>query len=155
MAVTLTPVAGVLVEVSAAAPATFDETGYNALTFTPVGGFDQVPDLGDAYEDQSFDSVTDGRIPYRGILDPGGGEFGMADDPADAGQVILKGAFDAAKGSAAEKISMRIRDETGAYTAAQVMVSSWRRSYGGSNDIVRRNVTIRAIPGTVTEGTET
>jgi len=154
MAVTLTPVAGVVVEVSAAAPATFDETGFNALSFTEVGGFDQVPDLGDAYEDQSFDSVTDGRIPYRGILDPGGGEFGMADDPADGGQIILKAAFGAAKGSAAEKISMRIRDETGAYTAAQVLVSSWRRSYGGAQDIVRRSVSVRAIPGTVAEGSD-
>lgn len=155
MAVTLTPVSGVLVEVSAAAPATFDETGYNALTFTAVGGFDQVPDIGDGYEEQVFDSVTDGRIPYRGILDPGGGEFGMADDPADAGQIILKAAFDAAKGSVGERISMRIRDETGNYTAAQVMVSNWRRSYGGAQDIIRRQVNIRAIPGTVAEGNET
>lgn len=154
MAVTLTPVAGVVVEVSAAAPATFNETGYNALTFTAVGGFDNVPSLGNAYEEQAFDSVTDGRIPYRGILDPGGGEFGMADDPTDAGQVILKAAFDAAKGSAAEKISMRIRDEAGNYTAAQVMVSTWRRSYGGAQDIIRRTVNVRAIPGTVAEGTD-
>jgi len=154
MAVTLTPVAGVLVEVSAAAPATFDEAGYNALTYTSVGGFDQVPDFGNRYEDQQFDSITDGRIPFRGILDPGGGEAGMADDPADAGQVILKAAFDAAKGSAAARISMRIRDETGNYTAMQVHVSSWARSYGGANDIVRRSVTIRAIPGTVAEGNE-
>ena len=154
MAVTLVPIAGMTIEVSAAAPATFDETGYNALTYTAVGGFDTIPDLGGAYEDQSFDSITEGRIPYRGIRDAGGGEVSMADDTADAGQIILKAAFDAAKGSSGEKISYRVRDENGDYTAAQILVGGWRVVGGGANDIKRRSATIRIIPGTVVEGNE-
>lgn len=153
MAVTLTPTAGVVVEVSATAPASFDKTGYEAVTYTAVGGFDNVPEIGDAYEMQQFDSVTDGRIPYRGILDGGGGDVNMADDPTDAGQILMKAAFDAAKGSTAEKLTYRIRDENGNYTAAQVLVGGWRRTYGGANDIIRRMAAIQTIPGTIVEDT--
>ncbi|MDG4650115.1 hypothetical protein P6F26_16830 [Roseibacterium sp. SDUM158017] len=151
MAVTLTPTAGVIVEVSAADPATFDKAGYNALTYTAVGGFDNIGEIGDGYEAQAFDSITDGRIPYRGILDAGEIDANMADDVTDAGQVILKAAFDAAKGATEEVISMRVRDQSGNYTACQIMVVTWRRAFGGANDIIRRAAQLRIIPGTVVE----
>lgn len=154
MAVNITPTAGVKIQVSAAAPATFNETGYNALTWTDVGGVDDGGEIGDAYEMQSFDSLTDGRIPYRGILDGGTISASLADDPADAGQVLMKAAFDAAKGAAAEKLSYRVIDESSNYTAAQVLVGSWRRQFGGANDLIRRMAEMRVIPGTVAEGTQ-
>ena len=154
MAVNLTPVAGQVVEVSATAPATFDVTGYNALTYTEVGGFDTIASFGDAYEMQTFDSISEGRIPYRGIQDGGGGEMSMADDPADAGQILLKAAFDAAKGSTAEKISVRIRDESDNYIAMQCLVGSWSLEFGGANDIKRRMTELRSIPGTIVEGAD-
>lgn len=151
MATTLTPTAGSTVAVSAAAPATFDTTGYGALTFTTVNGFDTIGAIGDGYEVQNFDSITDGRIPYRGIRDGGSIEANMADMPADAGQVILKAAFDAAKGSAGEKISVKITDPNSKETYAQVIVSEWRRNYGGANDVIRRQATLVTIPGTIVE----
>jgi hypothetical protein len=151
MAVTLTPTAGVIVEVSAADPATFDKAGYNALSWSAVGGFDNIGEIGDGYEMQSFDSITDGRIKYRGILDAGEIDANMADDPTDAGQVILKAAFDAAKGSTEEVISLRIRDEGGFYTAMQVKVGTWRRAYGGANDVIRRAAQLAVEPGSVVE----
>lgn len=155
MAVNLTPTAGVIVEVSADDPATFDKAGYNALTYTAVRGFDNIGEIGDGYEAQAFDSITDGRIPYRGILDAGEVDANMAADDTDAGQVILKAAFDAAKGSTEEVISMRVRDENGNYTACQFMVVTWRRVYGGSSDIIRRAAQLRIIPGSVVEADTT
>lgn len=155
MAVTLTPTAGVLVQVSAADPATFNAAGYEALTWTNVGGFDNIGEIGDGYEMQNFDSITDGRLKYRGILDAGEIEANMADDPADAGQVILKAAFDAAKGSTGEVISLRIIDQSDNYTACQIKVGTWRRNYGGANDVIRRAAMLAVEPGSVVEATET
>lgn len=152
MAVTLVPVAGQVVEVSATAPSAFTETAYNVPTYTAVGGFDNIANFGDAYEMQTFDSVAEGRIPYRGIQDGGGGEMSMADDPADPGQILLKAAFDAAKGSTAEKITVRIRDENDNYIAFQAIVGSWGLQFGGANDVKRRMAELRAIPGSIVEG---
>ena len=154
MAVTLTPTAGVKIQVSAAAPATFDKAGFEALTWTDVGGFDNAGEMGDGYEAQNFDSLTDGRIPYRGILDGGSVDANMADDPADEGQVIMKAAFDAAKGSSTELLSYRVIDQSNNYTAGQAMVVTWRRNFGGANDVIRRSAQLRLIPGTIVEDTE-
>lgn len=154
MAVTLTPTAGVLVQVAADDPATIDAAGYEALTWVNVGGFDNIGEIGDGYEMQNFDSITDGRIKYRGILDAGEIPANMADDPTDPGQVILKAAFDAPKGSTGEVISLRVIDGNNNYTACQIKVNTWRRNYGGANDIIRRAATMPVEPGSVIEATE-
>jgi len=151
MPTNLTPTAGSTLAVSASAPATFDASGYGALTFTDVGGFDDLGTIGDGYEMQSFDSIVDGRIPFRGIQDGGSFELNMADDPTDAGQIIMKAAFDAGKGTAAEKISVEITAPNGAIQYAQVIVGSWRKNYGGANDVIRRQAEVVTIPGTIVE----
>jgi len=155
MAVTLTPTAGVLVQVSDDVPATFDAAGYEAVTWTNVSGFETVPNIGDGYEMAQFDSVTDGRIPYRAIQTGGDAQdINIADDPEDPGQILMKAAFDAAKGSTAERLAFRIMDQNDNYTAAQVLVGTWERQFGGASDIIRRMATVQSIPGTIVEATE-
>lgn len=154
MALTLTPVAGIVVEVSAAAPATFDEAGYNLLTWTAFDDYDNVPSLQAGYEMQNFDGVRTGRIPFRGIKAGRVETFRVPDNPADGGIVIAKAAYDAAKGSAAEKMSIRVRDENDNYEAAQVLVGNFSAIYGGANDLKNREIEIGVIPGTEAEGND-
>lgn len=151
MAVNLRSTAGVVVSASAAAPATFDAAGYAALTWTPVNGFDNIGQIGEVDEVGNFDSITDGRIKYRAISDPGEMSMNIADDPDDAGQVILAAGKAAGKGSAGEKISLRIEDGAGVGTYAQVLVSSWARDYGGASDVQRRVAVLPIIAGTIVE----
>lgn len=151
MPIQLRPTAGTKVYVSAAAPATIDAAGYGALTWTEVAGFDQIGEIGEMDEVGNFDSITEGRIKYRSISDPGEIEGSPADLPSDPGQVILKGAKAAAKGSAAEVISFRVEDEAGFGTYARVMVSKWTRTYGGATDVQIRNATMPVIAGTIVE----
>ena len=152
MALNLRPTAGSKVYAVAAAPATFDATGYAALTWdTEVGGFDQVPEMGNAYESGTFDAVASGRHKYRAILDPGDEDVSFADIPDDPGQIVLKAAFDAPRGGAGETISIKIEDEAGYGTYARVKVSRWRRAYGGAVDLIMRNSQFMVEPGTVVE----
>lgn len=151
MAIQLNPSAGTKVYVSAAAPATFDETGYAALTWTEVKGFSNAGNIGDSMEVGNFDSLTDGRIKYRSINDPGQIDASMADDPSDAGQIILKAAFAAGRGSSAELVSLRIEAADGSGTYAQSMVAGWQRAFGGAADIIMRNTTLPIKAGTVVE----
>jgi len=155
MAVSLTPVAGVVVEVSADAPATFDESGYNALTYSSFNDYDNVPSILSGFEMQSFDGIREGRAPYRGIKTGAQSEMRVPDDPADPGIIVVKAAFEAAKGSAAEVISLRVRDQNGNYEAAQALVGNFSTVYGGSNDLKLRLIEVGVIPGTEAEGTDT
>lgn len=152
MPVNLQPTAGSTVSVSAALPATFDVVGYAALTWTDAAGFDNLGQLGDMYEVGTFDDIVDGRQKYRAINDAGSVDGNKADDPADPGQIIMQAAFDAAKGSTAERFAYRIQSEDGSKgTYATLLVAGWQRVFGGASDVWMRALIMPAIPGTVKE----
>lgn len=154
MSVTLTPVAGIVIEVCATEPATYDETGYNALSWTAFNDYDNVPSIFGGYEMQTFAGIRTGNIPYRGQRVGRTETFNVPDDDTDAGLTIVDAAFDAAKGSTAEKMSIRVRDENNKYEAAVVLVGNNTAIYGGSNDVKRREIEIGVIPNTEARGTE-
>ena len=152
MAIQLRPTSGTRVYLSTTLPATADAAGYGAIAdWAEFAGFDNIGEIGDMDEVGNFDSITEGRIKYRSINDPGQIEGTPADLPADPGQVIAKGAKDAPKGGVGEVISFRVEDESGVGTYAQVMVSSWRRVYGGAADVQLRRVVMPIIAGTIVE----
>lgn len=151
MAIQLTPSAGAKLYVSAAAPATNDAAGYSALTWTQVKGLDQLGEFGRAYEVGTFDSLDEGRIKYRSILDEGEIDATPADLPDDPGQVIVAAAANAARGSAGEVISFRAEAESGAGVYGQCMVSTWKRQFGGATGIVLRRMIAPIVAGTTVE----
>lgn len=151
MPITLRPTAGTTVHVSTATPATVTVAGYGALTWTEVQGFANIGSVGDTMEVGNFDSLTEGRLKYRSISDPGQIDASMADLPADAGQVILKAAFAAGRGSAGETISLRIQDGASRGTYMRVLVAGWQRTYGGAKDVQMRTAALPIVAGTVVE----
>ncbi len=151
MAITLRPSAGVKMYVSTGVPATINAAGYAALTWTEVEGATNGGEIGDQMEVQNFDSLAEGRLKYRGISDPGQIDLSLADMPTQAGQVIMRNAFVAARGSAGETISVRIEDATTRGTYCRAMVAGWRRVYGGANDVQMRSAMMPLIAGTIVE----
>lgn len=110
---------GGFLSVSAAAPATYDATGYAALTWTDVEQAGEIPDYGPAHSVVTFvplkTGITNkfhGELNYGSITVPG------ALDAADAGQGIL----DAARRSK-DEISFRETrsDGTIQYFSGKVM----------------------------------
>lgn len=99
---------GSLVSVSAATPATFDSTGFGALTWTLVPDMISWSEIGDDHAVQSYNSLRDGTIYVNGARDGGNRAFSMRYEKTDAGQAIIR----AANGSSTP-MSVRVVDQDG------------------------------------------
>lgn len=75
---------------SSGAPATYDQSGYEAKTYTAVGGVLSVPPMGDASETISADVLAEGRRQIANGTKVGQEvTIPMLHDPSDPGQVII------------------------------------------------------------------
>ena len=87
-------VAGTAVSISSAAPATFDTTGYAALTWTVVGNIEDGGEHGREYAEVTFNPIdTRGTRKFKGSFNEGSKTLSLAYDSDDAGMVILKTAL--------------------------------------------------------------
>lgn len=85
-------------EISTAAPATEDETGYAALTYTEVGNIQNLGGIGPTFEDVTFTPLKDGVTQHRkGGVDYGQLSVTMATDDDDAGQALVIAGVDGAE----------------------------------------------------------
>jgi hypothetical protein len=84
-------VAGTAISISAAQPATFDGTGYAALTWTVIGNIDDGGEHGREYAEVTFNPIdTRGTRKYKGSFNEGTKTLSIAYDSVDAGMVVLK-----------------------------------------------------------------
>lgn len=84
---------GTTIGIVAAAPATEDQSGYEALSFDTIGKIVSIGELGDEHEDISFNRLAEGRtIHVNGVADLGDTPLVLEYDASDAGQVILQAA---------------------------------------------------------------
>lgn len=86
--------AGSLLAISAGLPATQDEVGFEALTFTNVGLVDKIGPMGASYAQTTFQPLVGGEITLKG-----GAKYGVinpsyAVDSEDAGQALMRTASD-------------------------------------------------------------
>lgn len=85
--------AGTIVSVSAGVPATYNQVGFEALTYTPVGEVSNLGDRGRTYEDVSYNTLGErGTVHLKGTYDEPETTFEMISDRSDAGQVIMNAA---------------------------------------------------------------
>lgn len=114
-------VAGSVLSVSAALPATFDSAGYAALTWVAIG---EMTDIG-AIKGRMYNTSTHApigvplQISKKASYTLPNGEFTVGWDEADAGQVLIEAAANSANGIYAFKLEKQggvIR-----YFTAQVM----------------------------------
>jgi hypothetical protein len=88
---TIQSAAGASIGISAAAPATYNVAGYEALTYTTIG---EVTDLGEF--GREYNLITHNPIDTRatkklkGSYNEGQISLTVAFDPADAGQILAK-----------------------------------------------------------------
>ena len=87
--------AGTKLSVSAATPATFDEAGYEALTFTEVGEITDMGEFGRVYADITHKPInTRQTFHFKGGYDDGGLALTLGFAPGDSGQALLLGFLD-------------------------------------------------------------
>jgi len=86
--------AGTGLAISAATPATQTPEGYAALTFTEVGGVEQVGAFGATTEVTTFQPLKGPQEKYKGPTNYGSVQPAIAHDDDDAGQTLLRAAAD-------------------------------------------------------------
>jgi hypothetical protein len=132
--------------VSASLPATYDDAGYGALTFTTVG---QVTDWTPG--GQVFNVVTSNPIAqrstdkYKGTFNNGADSITVNRDDDDAGQVLVLAALAADTDYSFE---VTYRDGTIDYFTGKVV--SFDTVAGGADSIVQRTISLERTRSTVT-----
>ena len=131
--------AGTTIGLSASQPATYNQAGYEALTFTTIGS---VTDLGEipsrVYELVTLYYVASrGQSKAKGGFNLGSQTITYAIDAADTGQTLV----DTATESDAA-YSVKISHPTFGEIYAQALVMGGPRTYGDVNTASTRTVTL-------------
>ena len=82
--------AGTTIGISAAAPATQDQAGYSALTFTTIGNVEKIGTIGPTPAKVEFQPLNGPKQKLKGSTDYGSLQPSMAVDSSDAGQTLLQ-----------------------------------------------------------------
>lgn len=130
--------AGTTLKVSASAPATFNSTGYAALTFTAVGEITDLGEFGREYALVTHNPVgTRGTQKFKGSFNEGTMNLSLGLDTDDAGQVLMKAAS-----LADTAYSFEVVTQNGDKYYFQAMVMSFKVGVGSVDSITTSSVTL-------------
>jgi hypothetical protein len=108
-------------EISAAAPATEDATGYAALSYTQVKEVQNLGAIGPTFEDVTFVPLEDGVTQHRkGAVDYGQLQVTMAVDTDDPGQALVASGVDGAEKSTVFSHKITLGDGAVRYFRGQI-----------------------------------
>jgi hypothetical protein len=128
---TVRTTAGTTLRVSAAPPATFTVTGYEALTFSAVGEITDLGEFGREYTLVTHNPIANrGTQKFKGSFNEGQMTLQLGLDTDDAGQIIMKaGALSDAD------YSFEVTTQNGDKYFFQAKVMSFRLSVGNVDQI--------------------
>ena len=130
--------AGTKLHISASAPATYNSTGFAALTWTEIGEISEMGEFGRQYNLVTFNTLGDRRtVKRKGSYNDGTIACQMARVPDDAGQTIL---VTAVNSDASYSIKVTLQDGTVFYTTAQIM--SYTTNIGNVDQITSATVNL-------------
>lgn len=89
-----TTAAGSALAISAGTPATQDQSGYAALTYTEIGQIEKIGTVGATFNKVEFQPLKGPKQKHKGSPDYGTLSPSLAHDDADAGQTLLRTAAD-------------------------------------------------------------
>lgn len=123
--------AGTLLGVENALPASYDQAGYEALSYDGVGEVVSMGEYGRVYEKVEHKPLgTRETIKRKGSYDEGALTLQLALDPDDTGQTTLKTARDS---DTSVSLKVTLQNGDAQYFTAQVM--SYTTNVGSSNQI--------------------
>ena len=132
---------GITIGVTTSAPATEDEAGYEALTYTNIGEVVNIGEIGPSAAVVNHDAIDKGYTQkFKGQINYGTLTLQMARDISDAGQVILKAGADGATKYTVH--TWRVTHQSGLVQYFTGMVFGYSTNVGGSNQIVGASTTI-------------
>ncbi|RSV41536.1 hypothetical protein CA234_09720 [Sphingomonas sp. ABOLE] len=131
--------AGASIAISVAAPATFDATGYAALTFTEAGNCEKLGAIGSTYAKTEFQPLKGPKQKLKGSADYGSLQPSFAIDDTDAGQTIFRTAADDETNAL---YSIRVTYQNGAKRYFQARVFGWPETIDGADPVVMATPTV-------------
>lgn len=130
--------AGTTFKISAGTPATYDGTGYAALTYTTVGEVTDLGEFGREYALVTHQPVgSRGTQKFKGSFNEGTITLQLGLDTDDAGQVLCK----TASMSDAD-YSILVTTQNGDKYYGQAKVMSFKVGVGGVDSITTATVTL-------------
>src|SRR5574343_1403208 len=130
--------AGTTLGVSASNPATFDASGYNALSWTAVGEVTNLGEFGREYNLVTHNPVGNrGTVKKKGSFNEGSISMQVGLDTDDAGQILAKSASGSDNDYAFE---LTTQNGDKYYFQAQVM--SFKVSVGSVDSITSATITL-------------
>ena len=140
--------AGTTLKVSASTPATFDSTGYNALSYTTVGEVVNVGEFGRVYNLVTHNPVASrGTVKKKGSFNDGQLALQLGLDTDDAGQIILKAAA-----LSDNDYSFLVTDQKGDKYYFQAQVMGFKPSIGTVDQITAATCTLEITTSTAGVG---
>ena len=134
-----TTAAGSTLAISAAAPATEDAAGYQALTFTEIGQIEKIGSLGATFNKVEFQPLKGPKQKHKGSVDYGSLQPTLAHDDEDAGQTLLRTASDDAT---SKLYAFEVTYPTGAKRYFQGRVFGYPETVDGADTILMVSPTV-------------
>jgi len=131
--------AGTKLAISAGTPASQDETGYAALTYTEVGQVEQLGPFGPTTEQTTFQPLRGPQQQHKGGTSYGSLNPAMAYDDSDAGQSLLRTASD---DETNKLYAFEVTYPNGAIRYFQARVFGFPENVGAANAMLMANPTI-------------
>ena len=132
--------AGLILSVSAGVPATYDASGFGALTYSAVGEVTTAPGSGGkTFEDVSYTVLADRATKHlKGTSDQAEQTLEVIDDRSDAGQILLKAALESD-----DQYAFKVLYNNGEIDYFQALVTGYEGEGGDANALRMSTVTFR------------
>lgn len=132
---------GITIAVTTSAPATEDEAGYEALTYTNIGEVVNIGEIGPSAAVVNHDAIDKGYTQkFKGQINYGSMPLQLGRDIDDAGQIILKAGADGAAKYTVH--TWKVTHPVGLVQYFRGMVFGYTTNIGGSNTVVGANATV-------------
>ena len=142
---------GTTLSISAALPATYDDAGYSALTYTDVGQIGSIPSFGGTAQVTEWIPIDTGVVnKKKGSFNYGDMTLPLAQVLSDAGQIMLKSGFDGANTSQPHSVKLTNATIGTIYFTAEI--SGYTYNFGDANAITQNECTfaVKTKPVVVT-----
>ena len=122
-------------------PATFDESGYAALTYVEVGEVIDLPEYGPNVQVVESNPLATGVTEkFKGFINYGSQSMGLEFDSVDAGQIVLAAGVEGASKNAQHAVKIEFQDGSVDYYSARIF--SYTKAPGSANSMVGSTVQV-------------
>lgn len=126
---------GTLLAIVQGVPATFDQSGYEALDYVDVGEVTDIPEYGPVFQVVTHEPLATGITQkHKGFVDYGSITYGLGQDTEDAGQKILLDSALIENVNEAYSICITMSDGTKDYFTGKIF--SYTTNPGSANSII-------------------